>query len=208
MRIAIIGAGGHGKAVLDAALESNEYQVAGIVDDNKELVGTYLFGVPVFNCIDELDGVEAYTVAIGDNVIRKRKFQQFQQMGYKPVNIKHASVYISPRVSMGQGSVILACAVITANAVIGDNVVLYTSCTIEHDCIISDHSYISPGCNVCGAVNIHEGAMIGTGAVIMPGVTVGEWSVVGAGAVVNRDVEPGITVVGIPAGNIKHREKI
>lgn len=44
-----------------------------------------------------------------------------------------------------------------------------------------------------------EGAYIGAGAVIAGPVTVGSGATVGANAVVTKDVEPGITVVGIPA---------
>jgi acetyltransferase-like isoleucine patch superfamily enzyme len=46
---------------------------------------------------------------------------------------------------------------------------------------------------------------IGANAVILGGVTIGEGAVVAAGAVVNRDVEPGAVVAGVPARGIKRR---
>ena len=47
-----------------------------------------------------------------------------------------------------------------------------------------------------------EGAFLGSGCVLVGGVTVGSWARVGANAVVNRDVEPGATVVGLPAAPV------
>ena len=42
-------------------------------------------------------------------------------------------------------------------------------------------------------------ACIGAAVTVLPGVVVGEGCLVGAGAVVTKDVEPGVTVVGVPA---------
>lgn len=52
---------------------------------------------------------------------------------------------------------------------------------------------------------VRRGASVGAGAVILPGVTIGENAIVGAGSVVTKDVPAGMTVVGNPAKEIKHR---
>jgi UDP-2-acetamido-3-amino-2,3-dideoxy-glucuronate N-acetyltransferase len=46
---------------------------------------------------------------------------------------------------------------------------------------------------------VERGASLGSGAVVMGGVRIGARAIVGAGAVVTHDVEPGDTVVGVPA---------
>ena len=199
MRIAVIGAGGHGKVVLDAILSKGAHTVAGVVDDNPELAGGKLFDVPIAGSTDNLSGVEGFIVAIGNNRVRREKYDLLLKAGYTPVSIIHPSAVISPSARIGIGTAVLANVVINPDACVGDNVVLYTSCTIDHECGISDHSYISPGCNVCGRVNVGTGAMIGAGAVILPGLSIGEWSTVGAGAVVTVDVPDSVTVVGVPA---------
>lgn len=199
MKIAVIGAGGHGKVVLDAILSAGTHVVAGIVDDNPELTGGRLFDVPIVGSIDDLSGVDGYIVAIGNNRVRRGKYDLLLKAGYTPVTIIHPSAVISSSARIGRGAAVLANAVVNPDACIGDNVVLYTSCTIDHECVISDHSYVSPGCNICGRVNIETGAMLGAGAVALPGLSIGEWSTVGAGAVVTNDVPDKVTVVGVPA---------
>ena len=203
MKIAIIGAGGHGKVVLDAVLSAGTHVVAGIVDDNTELVGTRLFDVPIVGNIADLKHVEGYIIAIGDNRIRREKYNIYLQAGYTPVTVIHPSAVISPSARIGKGTVVLANVVINPDASISDNVVLYTSCTIDHECGISDHSYVSPGCNICGRARVGVGTMVGAGAVVLPGLSIGEWSIIGAGAVVTNDVPDNVTVAGVPARIIR-----
>lgn len=46
---------------------------------------------------------------------------------------------------------------------------------------------------------VENGASIGSAAVILGGVRIAAGALVGAGAVVTKDVDPGATVVGVPA---------
>lgn len=211
MRIALIGAGGHAKVVFDAIVSTKQpklralrsKQVIGFVDDNPQLAGTTFFDLPVVNQIELLDGVEGYIVAIGDNTVRKTKYELYKNKGYLPVNAIHRSAIISPYASIGDGIVAFANVVVNPGAHIGDNVILYTACTIDHDCQISEHAYISPGCNVSGQVNIGIGTFLGTGAVVLPQISIGEWTIIGAGAVVTKDIPAHVTAVGVPAKIIK-----
>ena len=49
---------------------------------------------------------------------------------------------------------------------------------------------------------------IGANAVILGGVTIGDGAVIAAGAVVNRNVEAGAVVAGVPARRIKSRNQL
>lgn len=49
---------------------------------------------------------------------------------------------------------------------------------------------------------IGKGVFIGVGAIILPGVVIGDRAKIGAGAVVTKNVDPGDTVVGVPARSI------
>jgi UDP-2-acetamido-3-amino-2,3-dideoxy-glucuronate N-acetyltransferase len=52
---------------------------------------------------------------------------------------------------------------------------------------------------------VERGASLGSGSVILGGVRIGRGALVGAGAVVTSDVQPGETVAGIPARQLRSR---
>lgn len=70
----------------------------------------------------------------------------------------------------------------------------------EHD--INDSSFKA----VKAPVIIEDYVFVGPRAIILPGVTIKKGAVVAAGAVVNKDVEEGMVVGGVPAREIKKRE--
>jgi len=104
--------------------------------------------------------------------------------------------------SIGRGTLLCAGVVGTVNVVLSDFALVNLSCTIGHGAKIGFGSVLSPLVSVSGGVSIGDRALIGTGANILQYVTVGDDSAIGAGAVVVKDVEPGTTVVGIPARSI------
>ena len=76
--------------------------------------------------------------------------------------------------------------------------------------MISHHTVIERGCmistltSVGSNISIGKSVFIGMGCTIMTGVReIGDYAIVGAGSVVIKDVEPGATVVGVPAKRMK-----
>ncbi len=206
MNVEIIGAGGHAKVVYDAILSAEQHEVIGFVDDNVDLIGTKLYGLPIVGNIADLDSVEGYIIAIGNNTVRQEKVAFYSQAGYLPITAIHPRAIIAPTAQIGEGTVVFANVVVNPEARIGRHVILYTACTIDHECDIADYAYISPGCNVGGQVKIETGAFLGIGAVVLPRITVGAWSIIGAGAVVTKDIPAHVTAVGVPAKVIKQHK--
>jgi len=227
MNVAIIGAGGHAKVVYDAILSAEQHEVIGFVDDNVDLIGTTLYSLPIVGNIADLDSVEGYIVAIGNNTVRQEKVVFYSQSpltttplppfikgdvvrglshGYVPITVIHPRAVIAETALIGEGTVVFANVVVNPEARIGKHVILYTACTIDHECDIADYAYISPGCNVGGQVKIEACAFLGIGAVVLPRITVGAWSIIGAGAVVTKDIPAHVTAVGVPAKVIKQHE--
>lgn len=56
-------------------------------------------------------------------------------------------------------------------------------------------------------INIGEYVWIGTGATVLQGVTIGNGAIIAAGAVVTKDVQPFTIVGGVPAKEIRKRNK-
>jgi sugar O-acyltransferase (sialic acid O-acetyltransferase NeuD family) len=204
-KVIIYGAGGHGAVLADVlrALEmaGEPYHHIGYCDDNTTLVKSKQTAVLTYCLEVDLPVVEhdCIVIAIGDNRIRKRKYDEMFALGERITTIIHPRSILGENVSIGNGAQVIAGAVINTGAIIGDDTIINTGCIIDHHTEIGDHVHIAPGSNLGGCVRVGEGALIGIGATVMPGISLGAWSTVGAGAVVNRNVGAGKTVVGVPA---------
>ena len=69
MNMIIVGAGGHGRVVLDILRQANENKPVGFLDNNTELHGRRIDGLPVLGSIEELPelrkrGITGATIAI------------------------------------------------------------------------------------------------------------------------------------------------
>lgn len=118
---------------------------------------------------------------------------------------------------IGSASVIGAQVSLDRDVIIGDNVRVMTKAHLTGHVRVHDNAFIGP---LTGTMNdnafgrdgyregevrgptIEEDAMIGGGVSLLPGIVVGQGAVVSAGAVVTRDVEPGTTVLGVPARRV------
>jgi acetyltransferase-like isoleucine patch superfamily enzyme len=78
---------------------------------------------------------------------------------------------------------------------IGDNTIIGNK-----TCILT-HEFLGDGWRK-GPVKIGKDVMVGTMSLIMPGVEIGDRATVAAYSLVNKDVEPGITVGGVPIKRI------
>lgn len=196
----IIGAGGHGKVVLDIINKSEQFQAAAFLDDNSSLHNQVINDLKVAGSSDRaLADDKAVIFAVGNNEIRKKLFKLMENNDLEFINAVHPDAVINSYVTQGKGNVIAAGAVINSNTKIYDNVIINTGTTVDHDCIIESHVHLSPGVNLGGNVRVKAGAHIGIGAVALPGISIGKNSVVGAGSVVTRDVPNDVKVVGVPA---------
>lgn len=195
-RLVIFGAGGHAKVVIDAVHAGGKYKIAALVDPYKH--GQTFCGYRVIE--EQKDLLPGnFVVAVGDNLLRKKIFTELIGLHWSPVVVSHPTAITASDVSIGEGTVVFAGAVINAAAVIGKNCIINTGAIVDHDCRIGDHTHIAPAVALAGCVGIGEGSFIGLGARVIPDITIGHWSMAGAGAVIVRDVGHNTKVVGVPA---------
>lgn len=208
-RVLILGAGGHGRVVLDILLQTRDYEVAGFLDNNLDIQGRRIDGIPVCGRIDDVtDRVRELSaagviIAIGDNGTRRGLARRMHHEGIPLISAIHPAANLAHNATVGRNVVISAGAIVCANCQIGDSTILNTGAIVDHQTMVGEGSHICPGVRIAGRVKIEAGTFIGIGATVVPRVTLGCECIVGAGAVVIEDVPPMATVVGVPARPIK-----
>lgn len=206
-RIGIFGTSGFSREALDVCIDEGYEEITFIGDDCQ--VREY-FG---YLCVDEAqitlmkrEGF-VFVIGIGDNAIRRKIVEKYQDLYY--VNVIHSSASFGYKqrneIERKRGNIVTAGVRMTDNIAIGNFGIFNLNCTIGHDCVIEDFVNISPGANISGNVQLSEGAYIGTNASILQGksisekMIIGRCSTVGAGAVVTKPVPDNVVVMGAPA---------
>ena len=201
--LVILGAGGHGRVVADAA-RAAAIEIAGFLDDAYEpgeKRGDWtVLGPDGILDAPEFAAAHVFVVGIGDNAARRDRSLALQARGAELASVRHPAATVAPDVRVGDGTVLFAGSVVNTGSVLGDFAVVNTCASVDHDARIADGVHVGPGAVLAGSVRCDEDAFIGSGAVVLPGVCIGMRAVVGAGAVVTRDVEPEATVTGASAG--------
>lgn len=208
-RVLILGAGGHGRVVLDILLQTGRHEVVGFLDNNADIHGRRIDGIPVLGCIDDLTPlaeeheVEGVLIAIGDNGARRGLARRIDSAEIELINAVHPAAAMARNATLGRNVVIAAGVVVCAHCQIGDSVILNTGCIVDYQTMIGEGTHICPGVRIAGRVKVEPGVFVGIGATIIPKITLGCESIVGAGSVVIEDVPALGTVVGVPARRIK-----
>lgn len=214
-RVVVIGAGAHGREVAEIlryqTQTAEESEVFGFIDDNPDLAGQLLGGLPVlgdWSWFERVDRVEiAVICGVGTPQVCWRLVQWAKTRGLTFVSAISSLAYVSPHAHIGQGVIIYPHVAVNTGACLGDHCTLNAGTTVSHDTRVGPYTNVNPGVHLAGDVTIGEGCYIGMGANVIQGVSIGHRTVVGAGAVVIRDLPPNVTAVGVPARVIKEREE-
>lgn len=187
-KILIVGAGSYGKIVCDAVISQGKYQVVGFLDDSLP-VGTVVMGdYKVLAGVESIDGLkrfaENFVVALEDNNDRLKAFEEIKKI-LKPATIVHSSAVVSSVVTLGEGSVVLANAVV--NSSVGVNSIVKPCVAIDHNCTIGDHVHLGIGTAVRSGVTVedryttatHRLQLLVPNSVSVGGKMGGMWAVLG-----------------------------
>lgn len=199
--LVIIGAGGHGRVVADAARLMGVYGEIVFFDDGYPDYDANPLG-PVIGKAEDAktkitDGAD-FIVAFGDAKLRQTYTEAHWPIS-PPVSILHPSAAVGADVEIGAGSMILAQTAINCGSRLGRSVIVNTGATIDHDNRLGDYAHISPGANLAGNVSVGDASWIGIGSCVKQSITIGAGVTIGAGAAVVEDIKDNQTAVGVPA---------
>ncbi len=201
-KIRLYGAGGHSQVIREI-LEDNGYEITETFDDKPE--GSHYATKKIASgARDDINSFKhdgpPVIIAVG---INKDRAEIANFLKCKFETAIHKATTIASSAKIGEGTVIIAGAIINPNSYVGKHVLVNTAASIGHDCVVGDFAHISPKAALCGHVEVGEGSHVGVGAVVIPKVKIGKWCTVGAGTVVIRDIPDYSTVVGNPGKIIK-----
>lgn len=209
-RIVIVGAGGFAREVRWLVEDINRSHLAfrfvGFVVSDLSRLGEYDSTNEVLGDYDWLrqhrQEFDAIALGIGTPRSRLKVLEDLT----REVPTAEFPALVHPTVTLDRGSArigraVLICAgtIGTVNVVLEDGVLINLACTLGHECSIGAGSVLNPTVNISGGVRLDEGVLVGTGAQILQYLRVGSGATVGAGSVVTKNVESGVTVVGVPA---------
>lgn len=208
-RIVIVGAGGFAREVAwlidDINSRSLTYEFLGFLVSDLSRLGDHDSRERVLGDFNWLDGnrkVDAIAFGIGNPAAKSTLSAEIGSRlpGLEWPALVHPSVQFGrSSCKLEQGVVLCAGTIATVNVILEAFSMVNLACTIGHESRIGQFSVLNPTVNVSGGVVLGQGVLVGTGAQILQYVTLGEGATVGAGAVVTKDVQPGATVVGVPA---------
>lgn len=205
--ILIIGAGGHGRSVLDVA-SSSGVDVLAFVDEQN--AGQTIMGVDVLASVADisLPPEAEYFVAIGDNYVRQKVVDKTgrELPDTSQAKLIHQSAYVSPYATVAPGSVVMGQAFVGPNCCIEEGCILNTGSQIDHDGHMRSFSSLGPRACLGGSVNLGKRSVVAIGATVKHGVVIGDDSVLGAQAYLHQSMPEQVVYMGVPARLSSTRE--
>lgn len=204
----LIGAGGFARETIELVRAINRdaptWELVGLLDDDPELHGRELLGVPVLGpCAAVEEYRETFVAAcVASPQDPFRRLRLVARLGLpleRYATLIHPRATIADSATIGAGSVIHANAVLTADVRLGWHVAMMPAVVLTHDDVIEDGVTFAAGARVASAVTIEAGAYIGAGALLRERLSVGAGAVVGMGAVVTKPIPRGEVWYGSPA---------
>jgi len=211
--IVCIGGGGHAKVVMDAIRSCpSAWHLVGYTDPNPPIPNDrnsfpYLGDDKVLEALRG-DGIRFAVLGVGSvgNWTKRRDIVgSLNWLEFQWGIVKHSTSYCSQETVLGEGTVVLASAVINVGTTIGRHCIINTGAIVEHDCRLENWVHVAPGACLGGEVCLGEGTHIGLGARVREGVAIGSNVLVGLGSVVIEDIPDNVVVVGSPASILRDK---
>lgn len=174
-RLLVVGAGGHGRSVAEAAELTSQFQVVGFLDDSLttgELVlGVHVLG-PVASMAQHRAAANQAIVAIGDNAVREKLMQQLAAAGFEWATVVHPRAIVSPSAVLGAGSAVMAGAIVGTEARLGVGAIVNCGAVVDHHATVEDFGHLGVNASMAGGTVLGRGAWMQAGAALGYGMKV------------------------------------
>lgn len=209
-KLVIIGAGGAGVEALWVARRMRASgqlpweDVEGFADDNPELTGKLVEGLPVLGTLaqalrDQRATGWSFHVAIGNNRQRQRAGEAVDAAGGRVFALIDPSALVAPDAVIGEGSFVGPMSIVAPAARVGRYVLINSHVGVGHHATVGDYAQLCPGVRLNGGCKVDKGAFLGSNVSVHPGLTIGEGASIGANSFVIRSVKPRFFMMGVPA---------
>lgn len=198
----VLGAGGHGRVVADAALLDGRWKSVSATDRNSaRCCGELLAGVPLLTVTSALASATLIHIAIGNARSRQA---EIEAIGIRRLaTVIHPNAVVSPHALIAAGCFIAAGAVLAPAATLGTGVIVNHCAVIDHDVKVGDFCHVAPGAKIGGGVRVGRAVLVGAGAVLLPGLCICDDVTIGAGTVVLASIDQPGVYAGVPARRIR-----
>ena len=167
----------------------------GVLDDGLP-VGTTALNAVVLGAIasmsQHLAACDRAIVAIGNNALRERIFQQLAEACSEFATVVHPRAIVSPSAILGAGSAVIAVAVLGIETSLGVGTTVNCGAVVDHQAKVEDYGYLGVNASMAGGTVLGRNAWMQAGAAIGYGVCVSPGSI----------LEPGVSLVTGGAGFI------
>ncbi len=174
-RLLVVGAGGHGRSVAEAAELSGQFEVVGFLDDSLP-AGETVLGLPVLGPVASMAhhraAADQAIVAIGNNAVREKLMQQLTEAGFTWATVVHPRAIVSPSSVLGAGSAVMAGAIVGTEARLGVGAVVNCGAVVDHHAAVEDYGHLGVNASMAGGTLLGRGSWMQAGAALGYGVTV------------------------------------
>ncbi|MFC0604423.1 NeuD/PglB/VioB family sugar acetyltransferase [Winogradskyella pulchriflava] len=210
--ILIYGASGHAKMIVDIIQKNNNYNFIGFIDSYKS-INQEVYGYKVIGNLELLPSlikkfnIHGIVIGIGDNITRYRAYKNIVKIAssLEFVPIIHPNAILANDIVIPEGTVIMASAIVNANAKVGKFCLLNTKASLGHDSTMADFSSLASGATVSGNVSIGICSSISLSASVSQNLSIGHHTIIGAASLVLKSIGNYKLAYGVPINTIKER---
>lgn len=200
----LLAASGLAREVLSVIRASGQYDVVGILDDDRELLDVSVDGATVLGPIEDAARFSraSFIVCLASGRDREAVVARLSLLGLderRYATVVDSGIGVPEESRIGAGSILLQNVTVAPWVVIGNHVVVMPKVNLAYNVQAESFATLSAGVSLGEGSRIGRAAHIGMNASIAEGLSVGQYASVGMGAAVQDNVPEFETWVGFPA---------